>query len=768
MRTRDAGILLVSGLAIFLALESGTEYEVQQRWALELKPTLYRNGRFAAEDERLPKPIVDDLDGDGLNELIVATRDPKLKLLDPQHPVVGLHGAQHSGEMLLRMKAETTLLSKGVGNVRSGRQPVAMATGHIKPASSRGRHKVVVVLTHDWTVMCFDHHLKLLWESNPVKMKYSHAFHREASISITPTKLRPFDQGLVVVGASMQYEDHKRLHRKKPVKKKKEEEEKGEKRRSRNRIKRMLGLPIDDDDDAWVDDVDEYEDQLMHFNYFAFDGKRGALRWKHKAGDFLPISFDHEVTVPQHNYKLELHSEFKHAGEVDWRQYRSSMLHTLPHRWASKEDTRMYTSHFSKKARRDFDREKRDADAVHAREVGFFSSADPAKGAGKASRAGERGKRRRKDKSARRQAARDRKGTKAGDKAALPDAVEAKEMKMANVLVVHRLDGVEVLHLHTGRPLCELPLAKDALHADLNRDGAVDHAEAIIGEGFVTRPGGGGRDAGHRTNDIEVPQCWAWVTTGTPATHSLYNQSICTLDSAYRKMVRTLSNNAKGRASREAEAETKLHSVPPIAITQQPGRESADRNVHLMDAVFLVSDGVLSSHSPAGIQNWQLQTQAYWTQPALLRVERHEDSLMAGEDLVSSIEMQIAPALAPFKMHPHSHWEHILALGMHHGAIVSQDGDILAQFPLPDAPVAPPVIADFDDDGYNDVIIQTRTSLAGLTMKPTKHRRPLSVIMGGLLLLIGAVILVHLAASSDSNKSVAMRRRTANKGRATD
>eukprot|EP00961_Rhodomonas_salina_P117361 1579861-Rhodomonas_salina.1 len=43
MRTRDAGILLVSGLAIFLALESGTEYEVQQRWALELKPTLYRH-----------------------------------------------------------------------------------------------------------------------------------------------------------------------------------------------------------------------------------------------------------------------------------------------------------------------------------------------------------------------------------------------------------------------------------------------------------------------------------------------------------------------------------------------------------------------------------------------------------------------------------------------------------------------------------------------------------------------------------------------------
>eukprot|EP00960_Hanusia_phi_P038822 753623-Hanusia_phi.AAC.1 len=31
-------------------------------------------------------------------------------------------------------------------------------------------------------------------------------------------RLRPFDRGLVVVGASMEYENHRRLHRKKPFK----------------------------------------------------------------------------------------------------------------------------------------------------------------------------------------------------------------------------------------------------------------------------------------------------------------------------------------------------------------------------------------------------------------------------------------------------------------------------------------------------------------------------------------------------------------------
>jgi len=167
MRSRDAGILLVSGLAVFLALETGTDFEVKRRWSLELKPTLYKNGRFAAEHERVPKPIVDDLDGDGFAEVLVVTREPKLKLLDPQHLMSGAHGlGLADGEMHLRIKAETTLLSKGVGNVRSGRQAVAMATGFLEPASDRRRHKYVVVLTHDWTVMCFDRHLKLLWESN--------------------------------------------------------------------------------------------------------------------------------------------------------------------------------------------------------------------------------------------------------------------------------------------------------------------------------------------------------------------------------------------------------------------------------------------------------------------------------------------------------------------------------------------------------------------------------------------------------------------------
>jgi hypothetical protein len=52
----------------------------------------------------------------------------------------------------------------------------------------------------------------------------------------------------------------------------------------------------------------------------------------------------------------------------------------------------------------------------------------------------------------------------------------------------YRESGVEVIHLYTGRMLCALPLSPDPLHADLDRDGALDelflhstHGERSVG-----------------------------------------------------------------------------------------------------------------------------------------------------------------------------------------------------------------------------------------------------------------------------------------------
>lgn len=44
-----------------------------------------------------------------------------------------------------------------------------------------------------------------------------------------------------------------------------------------------------------------------------------------------------------------------------------------------------------------------------------------------------------------------------------------------------RQEGIEAIHLFTGRTICKLHLPKDGLHADVNGDGVLDHAMAYGG-----------------------------------------------------------------------------------------------------------------------------------------------------------------------------------------------------------------------------------------------------------------------------------------------
>ena len=56
-----------------------------------------------------------------------------------------------------------------ISNVNS--RPVAMATGFLRPYQSmvQVRHQVVALLMSDWSVLCLDHQLKLLWKVPSLK-----------------------------------------------------------------------------------------------------------------------------------------------------------------------------------------------------------------------------------------------------------------------------------------------------------------------------------------------------------------------------------------------------------------------------------------------------------------------------------------------------------------------------------------------------------------------------------------------------------------------
>lgn len=49
-----------------------------------------------------------------------------------------------------------------------------------------------------------------------------------------------------------------------------------------------------------------------------------------------------------------------------------------------------------------------------------------------------------------------------------------------NVLVAHLEEGIEAVHLYSGRTLCKLHLPPPGLHADLNGDGVLDHVQVRL------------------------------------------------------------------------------------------------------------------------------------------------------------------------------------------------------------------------------------------------------------------------------------------------
>jgi len=54
-------------------------------------------------------------------------------------------------------------------------------------------------------------------------------------------------------------------------------------------------------------------------------------------------------------------------------------------------------------------------------------------------------------------------------------AVQEHHKSPPNVVVAHVEDGIEIIHMYSGRPVCRLALQPQVLHADINGDGIPDH-----------------------------------------------------------------------------------------------------------------------------------------------------------------------------------------------------------------------------------------------------------------------------------------------------
>lgn len=110
------------------------------------------------------------------------------------------------------------------------------------------------------------------------------------------------------------------------------------------------------------------------------------------------------------------------------------------------------------------------------------------------------------------------------------------------------------------------------------------------------------------------------------------------------------------------------------------------------------------------------------------------------------------PTLTALALRPDAIPTSVLAVGYDTGVVVSEHGNELANFHVAFPPSAPAVVADFDGDGLNDVIIVTRSGVFGYSQ--VQHLGGLS--FGALLLtLIVAMAIVWYSQFYDSGSLMA-------------
>ncbi|XP_039011394.1 uncharacterized protein LOC120140478 isoform X2 [Hibiscus syriacus] len=650
MRKRDLSILMLSSFAIFFSLQHEGDFSFREAW-LRLSdeyPIKY-------EAERLPPPLVADLNGDGKKEILVATHDAKIQLLEPHARRVD------EGFSEARLLAEVSLLPDKV-RVASGRRPVAMATGVIERTyRNKPQKRVLVVVTSGWSVMCFNHNLKKLWENN-LQDDFPHsAHHREIAISVSNYTLRHGDSGLVIVGGRMEMQPHMYL--------------------------------------------DPFEQIGM--------AERNAEQHRRSANEkenFEENSSDLSQLVPQHNYKLDVQAlNSRQPGEFECRQFRESILGVTPHHWDRREDTLLMLSHFKRHKRKPLKRipGKATIYPFHKPEEHHPPGKDDTKKIsnfiGKAAKY----------------------ASSAKSKKALtfiPTITNNTRLWwVPNVVVAHQKEGIEAVHLASGRTICKLHLQEGGLHADINGDGVLDHLQAV------------GANSGERTvisGSMEVLRpCWAVATSGVPVREQLFNASICHY-SPFNLFQHGEFYRSLGRGANAASLEV----ATPIFIPRSDGHKHRQRKGSHGDVIFLTSRGELTAYSPGlhghgAVWEWQLLTDATWSNlPS-------PSGMMEGSTVV--------PTLKPISLKVHDNQQMILAAGEHSAVFISPAGSVLATVDLPATPTHALIVDDFSNDGLSDLIVVTSSGVYGFVQTRQPGALFFSTLVGCLLLVMGVIFVTQ-------------------------
>ena len=573
------------------------------------------------------------------------------------------------------------------------------------------RKQIVVAVTAAGWVVAFDHNLKLLWKQSLVNHMPLQGRLDEAAILITEHAANKGDKGLVVVGVQAEPD--------------------------------TLADDIDEDDILSEEIIAEglerahvmgrdHASKLLevggeggtgrHFSYFAFAGDNGQVRWKHEALDFHRdlVSLQEATVSTQHSMHAAAQlQEGVHYGEASCRDYREAVLASLPHAWSHRRDTRLELAHFHR--HRDHKGAQREHLANNRNRGGEGSSSSPQNLASRLTSS--------KSPTTKQLLMQQQKQTR---------RYPNKHYAPPNVVVAHMEEGIEAIHIFSGRTVCRLFLDPYALHVDLNGDGIPDHVHVVGGDASKIAVEAAEEDADEGGAHARVRYCAATVTSGIPPKQSLFNGTVC---SAMRFGMR------RGGGGRFGYIEV----ATPVALPM-PGKAGHYRQQVLRqkkDAVFLTSRGDLTAYTCDGEMRWQATTGAFWAPTTFLSRSALDDVENEVEDVDPTLreeeeEMEEPePTLVSMALRAHAIPSVILAAGDDEATIVSEHGNELVSFELPERPSQPLVVIDFNLDGYNDIVMMGHTGVYGWAQVRRPGAVPFSALVGVLIVIMLTVFVMQ-------------------------
>lgn len=416
--------------------------------------------------------------------------------------------------------------------------------------------------------------------------------------------------------------------------------------------------------------IHEVEKELdRHFSLFAYSGDSGKLRWSHQASDFhKDLLTLEQSTVPTqaHLHMAAQLSEGVHYGEASCRNYREAVLRTLPHWWTSAADTHLRLAYF---------RKHRSHSGALKHSVGMNIN-----------------------------------------KERLHQGMHAAP----NVVVAHVEDGIEAVHLFSGRTICRLTLGSGALHADLNGDGIPDQVHAVGGSpGDVYREAAG-EDADASGSHHRPMYCAAAVSSGIPPRRRLWNGTLC--------------GRVPWGLQRSGRIRGEIHVAPPITLPNL-GRSSKRREGlrQKSDVLFLTSRGDLTSYNAWGDMRWQVYTGITWGTKSAQGNEKDKTASRSAD----------VPTLAALPLRRHAIQSVVLVAGEAHATIISEHGHEIASFHLPTRPIRPLIPLDFNLDGYTDIILMAEDGLYSWTQVRRPGAVSFAALVGGLIVTMLAVFITQ-------------------------